>query len=100
MEGNITEVICGGAQGADQLGKLYAAYHNIPIKYFIPEWEIHGKAAGPIRNSEMADYAGETGWLIALWDGISKGTSDMIKKANVKGLKVYVHLVKKDEEKK
>jgi len=95
--GEITEVICGNAQGADQLGKLYAAYHNIHIKYFLPDWEKYGKAAGPIRNGEMANYAGPDGWLIALWDGVSKGTQSMFTLANARGLKVYIHLVKKEE---
>jgi hypothetical protein len=97
MTGDITEVVCGNAKGADELGKLYAAWHNIPIKYFLPDWEAHGKAAGPIRNSEMVNCCGTDDWLLALWDGKSKGTQDTIKKANAKGLKVYVHLVKKEE---
>ena len=94
--GSITEVICGNAQGADEVGKLYAAFHNIPIKYFLPDWKAYGKAAGPIRNSQMAENADA---LILLWDGKSKGSQDMLNKANAKGLKVYVHLVPKEEDK-
>jgi hypothetical protein len=35
--------------------------------------------------------------LILIWDGESRGSKDMLNKANAKGLKVYVHLVKKEE---
>jgi hypothetical protein len=45
----------------------------------------------------MATYVGENGGLIALWDGESSGTKDMIRKAERFNLKVYVHLVKKEE---
>lgn len=83
-----TEVICGMARGADLLGKEWADRRNIPVREFEPDWTTHGRAAGPIRNSEMAAVADA---LVAVWDGESKGTRDMIKKAQKKGLKVYVH---------
>ena len=35
----------------------------------------HDKAAGPIRNRQMAEYAD---YLIAFWDGESRGTRNMI----------------------
>ena len=89
----ITSIVCGGAIGADKLGEKYAYVNDIPITYFLPDWDTHGKKAGPIRNSEMANYVGSEGAAIILWDGISKGSQDMINKASAKGLKVYVHLV-------
>lgn len=45
------------------------------LKYFYPNWEKYGKSAGIIRNHEMGDYAD---YLLAFWDGTSKGTKDMI----------------------
>jgi len=93
----ITEVVCGGANGADRLGRDWAEKQLIPIKYFIPDWKTLGKAAGPMRNSQMATYVGENGGLIALWDEKSSGTKDMIRKAERFNLKVYIHLVKKEE---
>lgn len=74
----ITEVVCGGAQGADALGERYARENNIPIVYFRADWDKYGKSAGPIRNDQMAQYAD---FLIAFWDGQSKGTHNMIKTA-------------------
>ena len=72
---NIDEIVCGGAKGADALGAKYAKENNIPIKYFLADWDKYGKGAGPIRNHQMGDYAD---YLIAFWDKKSKGTLDMI----------------------
>lgn len=47
---DITEVVSGGAPGADRCGEMYAQSKNIPIKKF-------PAAAGPIRNRQMAEYA-------------------------------------------
>lgn len=84
---NITEVVCGKATGADTLGEQWAIENNIPVIYFPANWQKYGKAAGPIRNREMAEY-GEC--LIALWDGNSKGTQNMIIEAHKANLKTFV----------
>lgn len=89
----ITEVVSGGARGVDQIGETWASLHSLPIKRFRPDWKYFGKKAGPIRNREMAEYAEA---LIALWDGESRGTRNMIEEAEKRGLKVYVHKVEID----
>ena len=71
----ISEVVCGEAQGADSLGKLWATRNNIPVKSFLADWQQYGAAAGYIRNHQMGDYADK---LIAFWDCQSKGTKDMM----------------------
>jgi hypothetical protein len=86
----ITEVISGGAQGVDSLGASWANTNKIPCSFFMADWKQHGKAAGPIRNSLMASEAEA---LILVWDGQSRGSNDMLNKANAKGLKVFTHLV-------
>ena len=73
--GNIEEIVCGGARGADKLGERYAKEFGYSLKYFYPNWEKYGKSAGIIRNHAMGDYAD---YLLAFWDGTSKGTKDMI----------------------
>ena len=86
----ITEVVCGGARGVDSLGRKWAGNGNrIPVKLFLPDWANQGKSAGYKRNVEMANYADA---LIAIWDGISKGTQHMINIAEQKGLKVFIYL--------
>jgi len=84
----ITEVVSGCARGADSYGELIAEENSTPIKRFPANWKKFGKRAGPIRNQEMAEYADA---LIAVWDGVSSGTSDMIQRAEKNKLKVYVY---------
>lgn len=83
----ITEVVSGMASGVDQLAIQYANENNLPIQQFWAEWNFYGKSAGPIRNRQMADYADA---LIAIWDGKSRGTKNMIDEATKKGLKIKV----------
>ena len=71
----VTEVVCGGARGADSLGEQWAKTNGVQIKYFYPNWDLLGKAAGHIRNREMAEYGD---YLVAFWDGKSAGTQNMI----------------------
>lgn len=85
-----TVVICGVANGADTLGAHHAISENIPLEFYPADWDKYGRAAGHIRNAQMADVAEA---LIALWDGVSKGTANMITIARKRKLKVYVHLV-------
>jgi YspA, cpYpsA-related SLOG family len=86
----VTEVVCGLARGVDALGRLYAQRNGIPVKEFPANWKKFGRRAGMMRNCEMAAYADA---LIAVWDGYSSGTKNMISVAKSLGLKVYVHEV-------
>lgn len=80
-------IVSGHASGADSLGEKFAADHNLQCELHPADWELHGKAAGPIRNAEMAEVADA---LIAFWDGKSPGTKSMIDLARRKGLQVAV----------
>jgi hypothetical protein len=71
----ITEVVSGGANGADALGKKLAKEYRIEYTEFPADWNKHGKAAGPIRNEQIMQY---TDKVIAFWDGKSKGTMSAI----------------------
>lgn len=81
------EIVSGCARGADSLGEQYAKEKGFNIKEFPANWDLHGKAAGYIRNKEMANYANV---LIAFWDGKSKGTKHMINLAKEHNLIVRV----------
>jgi len=83
----ITEVISGCARGVDTLGEQWAITADVPIKRFPADWGKLGKSAGYLRNQQMADYADA---LIAVHDGVSRGTADMIRRAKKRGLVVYV----------
>lgn len=83
----ITEIISGGAVGADRLGEAWAARHGIPVRRFPADWARYGKGAGPVRNREMALAADA---LVAFWDGRSAGTRNMIELARKQHLQVHV----------
>lgn len=88
----ISEVVYGCQRGIDTLARRWAEEQGIPTKPFPPDWDKFGRAAGPIRNRKMAEYSEA---LIAIWDGKSRGTSDMIRVAREKGLKVKVYTVRR-----
>lgn len=74
-------IIVGGlASGADTLGELYSIDRGYKFLPYPANWDKYKKFAGHLRNQEMAncikdkDYKG----CICFWDGISKGTYDMI----------------------
>tara|TARA_R110000803_G_scaffold200258_4_gene264560 strand:- start:451 stop:840 length:390 start_codon:yes stop_codon:yes gene_type:complete len=79
----VSTIISGGAKGVDSSARLFAQgdeWENYPVslcekyKEFPADWGKHGRAAGPIRNKQMADYADA---LLLIWDGKSKGSSNM-----------------------
>ena len=80
-------IVSGAAQGADRLGERYARERGYAIDSHPADWNTHGKAAGPIRNAQMANSADA---LIAFWNGKSHGTKSMINIAKTKGLYVRV----------
>lgn len=87
---NITDeiaVVCGEARGADLLGKRYAKERGYVVHSYPADWNTYGKAAGFVRNKEMAKTADA---LVAFWDGKSSGTKHMIETANQFGLKVRI----------
>jgi len=83
----ITEIISGGAKGADSLAERYAKENNIPTKIFLPDWETYGKKAGFLRNTQIIE---ECEMVVAFWDGESKGTKDSLDKAEKLGKKVMI----------
>lgn len=87
LERNDTEIVSGTAKGGDKFGEWFAEQCSIPVTKFPANWNEHGKAAGYIRNKQMAEYGTH---LIAIWDGKSKGTKHMIDLANSRGLAVRV----------
>ena len=71
---DISEIVSGGASGVDYEGEHFASHHEIPVRKFPANWDTHGKAAGPIRNREMAEYAD---CLLLIWSGDSPGSKNM-----------------------
>jgi hypothetical protein len=85
-------ILSGCAKGADTLGEKWFNEHrafpsNWHLNLYPADWDKHGKAAGPIRNEEMANNAD---MCVVFWDAKSKGSAHMIKVALKKGLLVKV----------
>lgn len=90
FKNQITEIVSGGARGADSYGENYAKDFNIPLKIFPAKWRVNGvydPSAGYKRNVEMARYADA---CIVLWNGKSRGSKHMIKTAQDYELKLYI----------
>lgn len=83
-------IISGCAKGADSLGEKYAEAQSqiLKLERFPADWEKYKKAAGYIRNHQMALVADG---LIAFWDGRSKGTKNMIEEAHKARLETHVY---------
>jgi len=84
---NITEIISGGAEGADTLAEAFAIKYSIPMSIFTPEWDLYGEYAVYMRNILIIDSADE---VLAFWDGLSKGTKHLIELANVATKKLII----------
>lgn len=82
-------IISGKALGADLLGERFASKYGFEILEFPADWDSHGKAAGPIRNAEMAKNATH---CICFWDGSSRGTKNMIE--NCKKFNLAYRIIK------
>lgn len=71
----VTEIISGGARGADALAARWARDHNVKLTEYIPDWDRYGKRAGFIRNEDIIKAADV---VLGLWDGISRGTANSL----------------------
>ncbi|WP_332606822.1 DUF2493 domain-containing protein [Bacillus spizizenii] len=80
-------IVSGKARGADSLGERYAREKGYEISEHPADWDKFGKAAGYIRNKEMAEEADA---LMAFWDGKSRGTKHMIDLAKKNGLRISI----------
>jgi hypothetical protein len=85
----ITEEICGKAQGFDTLGECWARREHIPVKPFPANWKKFGLGAGKIRNCEMGDYAEALIALVATPP--TRGTAHMVDYMKSLGKPVYEH---------
>lgn len=83
----VTEIVSGGARGVDSFAERYASEHDIPTVIFKPDWAKYGKRAGFIRNKDIVERAD---FVLAVWDGESRGTLDSINHARKLGKPVEI----------
>lgn len=86
----ITQIISGGAKGADSLAATYAVQHQLPLVIFKPDWKTYGKGAGIVRNRQIMEVAE---MVVAFWDGTSKGTANSLKLAKSNDIPIRIVLV-------
>jgi len=73
------QIISGGGGNVDNAAQVYAEAHGIPFELVVAEWNLYGRAAGPIRNKAMGELGTQ---LLVVWDGKSRGSMNMIKIMN------------------
>lgn len=87
QEWEITEIISGGAIGADSLAEKYAKLHGIPTKIFKPDYQTKGKIAPLERNKTIILACDQ---VIAFWDGKSRGTAHALAFAEKQNKPIWV----------
>ena len=104
-------LVCGMAPGVDTVAWRWAKGHDLPCLAYPAPWgaqelDYPGRVvtrrdgtryhtgAGGWRNREMARYCqAHGGQLLALWDGRSTGTSNMIGQARTHGLPLVIYWI-------
>ncbi len=84
----VFELYSGGARGVDAIGVDWAKSTMTPVCIYPADWRTYGKAAGPLRNEQMAKEAEA---LILIWYGDSPGSANMLMLA--KRYKLLIHEV-------
>lgn len=82
----VTQIITGGAPGADSLAEWWAERKGIAVRQFRADWKAHGNKAGPLRNQQMLDE-GKPDYVVAFPGGA--GTADMIRRARKAGIEIF-----------
>jgi hypothetical protein len=85
-----TVVVSGGARGVDRWAAEAARARGLTVIEHLADWDQYGKGAGFKRNHlivQDADY------VVAFWDGKSRGTVHTMQLAKGKGklFRVYVN---------
>jgi hypothetical protein len=92
----VDEVVEGEARGADRCGRTAALVKGIRLVAMPAEWQLYGRAAGPIRNKAMLGTHPDL--VLAFHDNIatSKGTANMLAQAQRAGVatRLVSHQVK------
>lgn len=83
----ISQIVSGGAKGADSLAAKYAILNSIPLKEFIPEYDKYGSGAPFVRNKLIVR---NSDIVIAFWDMKSNGTRHSIEFANSLKIKTII----------
>jgi len=82
-------VISGGARGVDTMAVEAARARGLAVEVYPADWDRFGRSAGFRRNATIVERAER---VVALWDGLSRGTAHTIRLAKLAGKPVLVVL--------
>lgn len=83
----VEEVVSGSGGNVDEAGEEWSSlFIEKEPKVFKANWQQEGVAAGPLRNSRMAEYGDA---LLLIWDGSSKDSLSMKKEMLKRKKSVY-----------
>lgn len=83
-------IVHGAARGADSIAGMHAADLGLIVEEHPAKWDEHGRAAGPIRNTEMLKSGVDECWAFHNDLDASKGTRDMVNRCLRAGVPTYV----------
>ena len=89
----IAEIVHGACYGVDLTADRIAREMGFTVWSFPADWNQYGRAAGPIRNKQMLDFAGQGQVVVYLFHKNieqSKGTKNMMNQAKKKGVPVFL----------
>ncbi len=74
--------------GVDAFTRVWCICQSVTCRVYKADWRKHGRAAGPLRNSEMVRRAVELGATVLAFPRGGPGTRDCIFQAKRAGLSV------------
>lgn len=86
-----SEIVSGDAKGADELAKEYAQRNGLPLVLFRPDYSRYGKSAPLHRDMDIVRYSD---YVLALWDGTSRGTAHTVNNCIKEYTPVHVLLIR------
>jgi predicted Rossmann fold nucleotide-binding protein DprA/Smf involved in DNA uptake len=90
------EIVSGGCpKGGDRFAEIIAKKLGIPIKIYYPNWKKNGKAAGFVRNTDIAEDSDVI--LAVVAEDRTGGTEDTIKKAQKMDKEIFLVEVSEEE---
>lgn len=77
--------------GADRIAHEFCAWQPLRVteERHPADWDVHGKAAGPLRNQVMVDLGADICLAFPLGD--SRGTRDCMRRAQAAGIPIINH---------
>ena len=86
-----SEIISGGADGADQIAETYAYNNHLPLRIYRPDYPAYRKNAPLRRNLQIVQYSD---YVLVLWDGASRGAANVIQLCFQEFTPVHVLLIR------